>query len=136
MQGSHSCDFCTAQSRSHRFLLLNVLQLVFFIFAFGNLTARAILKYICISITKKKELQLSDTVYLPGWRYDCPLSFLPYLALSLSGFLRGMIHLDTVTISSLGLDRVLRACPRYWIRLTSVCLFFYSSARCLNFTFI
>lgn len=32
---------------------------------------------------------------------SCPLSF--------SGFLRGMIHLSTLTISSLGLDRVLRA---------------------------
>lgn len=58
----------------------------------------------------KRDLQLVDSAYLPRRRYNCPLSFSPYLALpSLSDFLGVMRHLGTLTISSsLGLNRVLR----------------------------
>lgn len=101
----------------------------FFIFAFGNLTARVILKYICISITKKKELQLSDPVYLPGGdmivpSLSCPI--LPSLTLWLPQRNDTFEHSDYFFFFGIG-QSVESTCPRYWIRLTSVCSSILSS---------
>lgn len=75
--------------------------------------------------TTKRGLQLGEPAYLPAHRYNCPLSFLP-CPLSVSGFLRGMAHVD------LGLDQLWRAsvldigssswfCLNKWLCLPSLC---------------
>lgn len=95
----------------------------FSIFAFGNLTARAILKNICISLTKKRGLQLGDPAYLPGQRYTGPLSFWPRLALCHSLALSEectLGHVDYFFFFGSG-QRVESTHPRYWIQLI-VCL--------------
>lgn len=95
----------------------------FSIFAFGNLTARAILKNICISLTKKRGLQLGDPAYLPGQRYTGPLSFWPRLALCHSLALSEectLGHVDYFFFFGSG-QSVESTHPRYWIQLI-VCL--------------